>query len=178
LSKDNKFDMVHVQNAAIAGGVAMGASADFLVQPYGALLIGTLAGIVSVVGYVYIQPALLRSIGLHDTCGVHNLHGMPGILGACISAVIASVATEEVYGDSYKNVIRRDDGSSQAAFQIYSLLVSLALAVGGGLVTGLCMSWTGFDRMEEAELYEDEIFWECESEEKVDDEKNELQTMA
>merc|ERR1712055_1116085 len=58
---------------------------------------------------------------------------MPGILGACISAVIASVATEDVYGDSYKNVIRRDDGSSQAAFQIYSLLVSLALAVGGDL---------------------------------------------
>merc|ERR1712096_484208 len=50
-------------------------------------------------------------------------------------------------------------------------------AIAGG-VTGLCMSWTAFDRMEEAELYEDEIFWECESEEKADDEKNELQTMA
>merc|ERR1712096_60885 len=73
-----------------------------------------------------------------------------------------------------------------------SSIISLKLekflhAVGGGLVTGLCMSWTAFDRMEEAELYEDEIFWEvndvgeykkCESEEKVDDEKNELQTMA
>merc|ERR1712142_752926 len=137
-----------------------------------------LAGLVSVVGYIYIQPALLRTIGLHDTCGVHNLHGMPGILGACISAVIASVATEDGYADSYGNVIRRDSSQSQAAFQIYSLLVSLALAVGGGLLTGFVMAWTGFDRMEENELYEDEVFWECESEEKVDDEKNELQTMA
>merc|ERR1712142_484844 len=175
LSKDNKFDMVHVQNAAIAGGVAMGASADFLVQPYGALLIGTLAGIVSVVGYVYIQPALLRTIGLHDTCGVHNLHGMPGILGACISAVIASVATRETYFDSYDGLMKRD---GQAAFQIHSLLASLAIAIFGGLFTGFVMSVRVLDRMKSEELYEDEIFWECESEELVKDEKNELQTMA
>jgi len=175
LSKENKFDMVHIQNAAIAGGVAMGASADFIVQPYGALLIGTVAGILSVVGYVYIQPALERAIGLHDTCGVHNLHGMPGILGACISAVVASVATRETYFDSYDGLIKRD---GQAAFQIYSLLASLAIAILGGLFTGFVMSVRVLDRMKSEELYEDEIFWECESEELVKDEKNELQTMA
>jgi len=175
LSKENKFDMVHIQNAAIAGGVAMGASADFIVQPYGALLIGTVAGILSVVGYVYIQPALERAIGLHDTCGVHNLHGMPGILGACISAVVASVATRETYFDSYDGLIKRD---GQAAFQIYSLLASLAIAIIGGLFTGFVMSVRVLDRMKSEELYEDEIFWECESEELVKDEKNELQTMA
>jgi len=175
LSKENKFDMVHIQNAAIAGGVAMGASADFIVQPYGALLIGTVAGILSVVGYVYIQPALERAIGLHDTCGVHNLHGMPGILGACISAVVASVATRETYFDSYDGLMKRD---GQAAFQIYSLLASLAIAIGGGLITGFVMSMNFLDRMRSEELYEDEIFWECESEEIVKDEKNELQTMA
>jgi len=175
LSKENKFDMVHIQNAAIAGGVAMGASADFIVQPYGALLIGTVAGILSVVGYVYIQPALERAIGLHDTCGVHNLHGMPGILGACISAVVASVATRETYFDSYDGLMKRD---GQAAFQIYSLLASLAIAIIGGLFTGFVMSMNFLDRMKSEELYEDEIFWECESEEIVKDEKNELQTMA
>jgi len=178
LSKENKFDMVHIQNAAIAGGVAMGASADFIVQPYGALLIGTVAGILSVVGYVYIQPALERGIGLHDTCGVHNLHGMPGILGACISAVVASVATEDTYFESFGNLIKRDTGSQQAAFQIYSLLASLAIAIAGGLFTGFVMSLPLLDRMQADELYEDEIFWECESEEKVADDKNELQTMA
>merc|ERR1712142_1290342 len=183
LSKENKFDMVHIQNAAIAGGVAMGASADFIVQPYGALLIGTVAGILSVVGYVYIQPALERAIGLHDTCGVHNLHGMPGILGACISAVVASVATRETYFDSYDGLMKRD---GQAAFQIHSLLASLAIAIIGGLFTGFVMSMNFLDRMKSEELYEDEIFWEVntgeymkrESEEIVKDEKNELQTMA
>ena len=47
----------------------------------------------------YQQPALEKSIGLHDTCGVHNLHGMPGILGAFISAILASLATKEEYKD-------------------------------------------------------------------------------
>ena len=50
---------VHIQNAAIAGGVAMGASADLLVQPYAALIIGSLAAILSVIGYAYIQVSIL-----------------------------------------------------------------------------------------------------------------------
>ena len=31
--------------------------------------------------YVYIQPKLGELIGLEDTCGIHNLHAMPGFLG-------------------------------------------------------------------------------------------------
>ena len=31
--------------------------------------------------YVYIQPKLQEVIGLEDTCGIHNLHAMPGFLG-------------------------------------------------------------------------------------------------
>ena len=48
----------------------------------------------------------------------------------------------------------------QAAFQIYSLLASLAIAIGGGLITGFVMSMSFLDRMKSEELYEDEIFWE------------------
>ena len=49
------FSQVHVQNAALAGGVIMGANADFLVQPCIALVMGSVAGIVSVLGYFYVQ---------------------------------------------------------------------------------------------------------------------------
>ena len=44
---------------------------------------------------------LNSKISLHDTCGVNNLHGMPGILGALAGAVAAGFATVEVYGYRY-----------------------------------------------------------------------------
>lgn len=47
--------MEHVQNATLAGGVAMGTAADMAVQPYGALIIGFVAGFLSTAGYQYIK---------------------------------------------------------------------------------------------------------------------------
>lgn len=35
-----------------------------------------------------------------DTCGVHNLHGMPAIASAIFSAIFAYFATKDAYGDS------------------------------------------------------------------------------
>jgi ammonium transporter Rh len=84
-----KFDMVDVQNASIAGGVAVGTTANMMLGPVGAQVIGFLAGSLSVIGYVFIQPFLETRFGIFDTCGVHNLHGMPGVL-AGISGIILS----------------------------------------------------------------------------------------
>lgn len=63
--------MEDIQNATLAGGVAVGSSSDLVVGPYMSLLIGMIAGMVSCVGYVKIKGFLYQSIGLHDTCGVH-----------------------------------------------------------------------------------------------------------
>lgn len=35
-----------------------------------------------------------------DTCGVHNLHGMPAVASAIFSAIFAYFATKDAYGDS------------------------------------------------------------------------------
>jgi len=165
--KKNKLDMVHIQNAAIAGGVAMGASADLIVHPWAALLIGSVAAVVSVIGYAYVQPALETAIGLHDTCGVHNLHGMPGVLGAIFSAIFVASATKDVYVDSYDILLLTGESSTQAHSQIYSLLASVLLALVTGAFTGLFISIPIWDRLKSNELYEDGVFWECE-----DDDKN------
>jgi ammonium transporter Rh len=96
LSKEGKFDMVHIQNATLAGGVAIGSSAD-LVGPGAAVVVGTLAGLLSVLGYVYVSDFLKSKLNLDDTCGVNNLHGMPGIAGGVIGAVATSVRTLKIY---------------------------------------------------------------------------------
>lgn len=51
ITPDHKFDMVHIQNSTLAGGVAVGTAANLMVQPYGALIIGAVAGALSVFGY-------------------------------------------------------------------------------------------------------------------------------
>ena len=55
VSPERKLTMAHVQNATLAGGVAMAATASMPVHPFGALLIGSIAGIASVLGFKYTQ---------------------------------------------------------------------------------------------------------------------------
>merc|ERR1711931_53363 len=46
-----KFSTEHIQNATLAGGVAVGACADMMLTPGGAMMIGLLAGGMSVCGF-------------------------------------------------------------------------------------------------------------------------------
>uniref|UniRef100_A0A8C9SXW3 Rh family B glycoprotein n=1 Tax=Scleropages formosus TaxID=113540 RepID=A0A8C9SXW3_SCLFO len=102
-----KLDMVHIQNAALAGGVAVGTAGEMMLTPFGSMAVGFLAGTISTLGYKFLSPVMEKKLKIQDTCGVHNLHGMPGILGAVVGAVTASLATREVYGDGSVLALRR-----------------------------------------------------------------------
>ena len=94
-----------IANASLAGGVAIGATCN-LVSPPLAFLIGALAGTLCVVGYAVIQPALQKKLKLVDTCGVHNLHGMPGLLGGLIAIlVVPGIALAQVAGIAFTVIL-------------------------------------------------------------------------
>lgn len=61
---DNKLNIVHVQNATLAGGVGAGAICNLLIGPHGALLIGILAGTVATLGYRYLTVIALKELYL------------------------------------------------------------------------------------------------------------------
>jgi ammonium transporter Rh len=87
-----------IANAALAGGVAIGATCN-IVSPAVAFGIGALAGIVCVIGYAFVQPALQKAFKKIDTCGVHNLHGMPGIVGGLVAVLaVPGVAVAQLVG--------------------------------------------------------------------------------
>jgi hypothetical protein len=44
------------------------------------------------------QPNLFEKVRLHDTCGVHNLHGLPGLISGLASIAVCAFATEDIYG--------------------------------------------------------------------------------
>jgi len=66
-----KFAMEDIQNATLAGGVAIGSSSDLVIGPWGATVVGIVAGFISTIGFVYLKKWFFERVGLHDTCGVH-----------------------------------------------------------------------------------------------------------
>jgi ammonium transporter Rh len=137
-----KLDMEIVLNSTLAGGVAIGASADLINYPFGSMLVGFVVGIISALGYIYLQPWLKIKINLHDTCGVHNLHGMPGIIGGFVSAIAAGFSGRNFGTGSaaYDHQFPEGgDGRSprtQAAYQLATLGVTLGIAVFSGVIAG------------------------------------------
>lgn len=131
--------MVHIQNATLAGGVAIGTSANMMVSPVGALTVGVLAGIISTLGYQKLQPILLEKLHIHDTCGVHNLHGMPGVLAALASLVFGKI--NEIQDKPIMvQQLTGHHGSEYAAYvQGAALAITLSLSLAGGAFTGLVL---------------------------------------
>jgi len=132
-----KLEMTIVMNATLAGGVAIGTPSDLITSPGGALWVGTIAGILSAISFNNVGPWLATKINLQDTCGVFSLHGMPGILGGIVSAVVIAGASNKSFHTGYFPAMSAtDDFSAQVMAQIYALLITLGLAIFTGLIGG------------------------------------------
>ena len=92
-----KIEIADIANASLAGGVAIGASV-VNVTPGWSMIIGLVAGAISVVGYTIIQPRLQKLTGGVDTCGVHNLRGMPGVFGGLVAMALVAFPLWQLMG--------------------------------------------------------------------------------
>eukprot|EP01105_Mastigella_eilhardi_P028233 TRINITY_DN917_c0_g1_i1.p1 TRINITY_DN917_c0_g1~~TRINITY_DN917_c0_g1_i1.p1 ORF type:complete len:224 (+),score=61.92 TRINITY_DN917_c0_g1_i1:741-1412(+) len=160
------FDMVDIQNATLAGGVAVGAASSMNLHMVGAMAVGVVAGTISTLGFIYLQPLLLKLIGLHDTCGVHNLHGMPGLLGGLVAVISARLAHVDDYGDQLGAVFparAHGDRSAavQSALQLAAIGVTLGFALVGGVLAGFVMFMPIYpDRItKKKNFFNDQPFW-------------------
>jgi ammonium transporter Rh len=119
--RKGKVTIGDMANAALAGGVAIGAACNVVTAPI-ALAIGAIAGALCVFGYAVVQPKLQKTFRIVDTCGVHNLHGMPGLLGGLAAIfVIPGIATAQLAG----------------------IACTVVLALAGGVVSGYILRATG-----------------------------------
>ncbi|NWU92897.1 RHAG protein, partial [Upupa epops] len=140
-----KFSMVLIQNATLAGGVAVGTCADMEIHPFGALCIGTIAGTISVLGFHYLSPLLASKLNIQDTCGVHNLHGLPGILGGIAGIVVTAIGNGGVY---------------TPAMQAASLGSTLGIALVGGALTGAILNLPFLGQASDENCFDDSVYWE------------------
>ncbi|XP_008151424.2 ammonium transporter Rh type A [Eptesicus fuscus] len=140
-----KLDMVHIQNATLAGGVAVGTCADMAIHPYISMIIGSIAGMVSVLGFKFLTPVFATKLRIHDTCGVHNLHGLPGVVGGLAGIVAVALGASDM---------------STPAMQAAALGSSIGTAIVGGLIAGLILKLPIWGQPSDQNCYDDSVFWE------------------
>jgi len=124
--------------------VAMGSAADMAIHPAFALLVGAIAGTVSVFGFSLLQGAVETHLHIHDTCGILNLHGIPGVIGAIVAIIASSNSQGHRYNTTQLLEIwhERDerDASKQAKMQLAFLIITLAISIITGLLVGTLLS--------------------------------------
>jgi ammonium transporter Rh len=118
----------------------------------------------SVIGYTRITPFLYEKFGLHDTCGIHNLHGMPGIIGAIAGIISAATASPQIYGQQLFEIFPHGNTGDQWKYQLACLGHSFGIAIVGGFIFGFITQKLGpllFDPHIDPEMmFDDEHAWE------------------
>lgn len=122
-----KISIADIANAALAGGVAIGATCDHA-NHLTALVIGLVAGAISTIGFAVLQDRQKKLLKAVDTCGVTNLHGLPGLFGGLIAIPVVS--------------------GLSAGVQLTGIAVTVVSAIGFGLISGKVISL--FGRRQEA----------------------------
>ncbi|XP_021120474.1 ammonium transporter Rh type C isoform X3 [Heterocephalus glaber] len=105
------------------------------------------------------MPFLESRLRIQDTCGIHNLHGIPGVLGGIVGAVTVAFASPDIYAQPgfSKDV---QTSRTQGKFQVFGLLLSLAMALMGGIIVGLILRLPFWGQAADENCFEDEVYWE------------------
>ena len=118
----------------------------------------------------------MSKLKITDTCGVHNLHGMPAVMGGLLSVLLAASATPRKY-DQFNHGVEKSlheifplsdpsheynnntqllldgskvlawSGNHQAWLQFAAMLVTMVFALVGGVVTGVILKFIGKHQM-------------------------------
>jgi len=158
-----KFEMLEIQNATLAGGVCIGMSCSFSLGPWAAVLIGCIGGVISALGYGYLHP-MFENLGLTDSAGVQMLHGIPGIFGALVAAFGCLDKSTWNYMFSYKtnwkDTLNMDrTRGQQFGFIIAATLVTLAISIVGGIITGLIARLPLCNKIKHDDMLLDHDYW-------------------
>lgn len=185
LNKNGKLTMADVQNVTLAGGVTVGASVDMMITPAAAYALGMIGCTACMLGYKYLSPFLARRCRIQDQCGIHNLHGLTGLI-SCIAGICAILmASEEVYGPSLYEIFAHRapvegdpklkelqmlipglqpglgrTAKEQALFQVAAVFSTIGVSVLGGILTGFILKLQYFASPSDDFCFDDEPFFD------------------
>lgn len=136
-----------------------------MIGPVGAMVIGSLAGAVSTVGFRFIKPTI-EKIRVHDTCGVHNLHGLPGVFAGIFGIIVAAFPAYSLYQEGLSKTCLGGLNRSammQVGYQSAALGLTILVAVIGGCATGFLLGLPIFKDDVHSSCHNDLTHWEVPS---------------
>ncbi|XP_043977829.1 ammonium transporter Rh type B-like [Gambusia affinis] len=187
-NKRGKLTMADIQNVTLAGGVTVGASVDMMISPVAAYALGIIGCTACFFGYKYLTPFLAQRLRIQDQCGIHNLHGLTGLISSTAGICAILMATEDTYGPSMYQIFSHRappegdpkllelqklipglkpglgrTAQQQALFQVAAVFATIAAAAAGGLLTGLVMKLPFMASPSDENCFDDELFFDVPS---------------
>ncbi|KAF7653692.1 hypothetical protein LDENG_00079640 [Lucifuga dentata] len=185
LNKNGKLTMADVQNVTLAGGVTVGASVDMMISPAVAYALGMAGCTACMLGYKYLSPFLARRFRIQDQCGIHNLHGLTGLISCAAGIGTILMASEEVYGPSMYEIFTHRapvagdpkllelqelipglrpglgrTAQEQALFQIAAVFSTIGVSALGGILTGFVLKLPYLVSPSDDFCFDDELFFD------------------
>nr|XP_019942127.1 PREDICTED: ammonium transporter Rh type B-like [Paralichthys olivaceus] len=187
-NKRGKLTMADIQNVTLAGGVTVGASVDMMISPAAAYTLGIIGCTACFLGYKYLTPFLAQRLRIQDQCGIHNLHGLTGLISSTAGICAILLATEETYGPSMYQIFSHRappagdqkllelqmqipglkpglgrTAQEQALYQVAAIFSTIAASAVGGLLTGLVLKLPCLASPADEDCFDDELFFDMPS---------------
>ncbi|KAM9813369.1 ammonium transporter Rh type B-like [Neosynchiropus ocellatus] len=187
-NKNGRLTMADIQNVTLAGGVTVGASVDMMISPVAAYALGIMGCTACFFGYRYLSPFLARRMRIQDQCGIHNLHGLTGLISSTAGICAILLATEETYGPSMYEIFSHrappiDDpkflelkalipslkpglgrtAEQQALYQVAAIFSTIAASSIAGLLTGLVLKLPFLASPPDEGCFDDDVFFDTPS---------------
>ncbi|XP_054464745.1 ammonium transporter Rh type B-A-like [Anoplopoma fimbria] len=185
LNKRGKITMADVQNVTLAGGVTVGATVDMMISPAAAYSLGIMGCTACMLGYKYLTPVLARHFRIQDQCGIHNLHGLTGLISCTAGICAILMANEETYGPSFYEIFSHRapvegdpklqelqmlipglkpglgrTAREQALYQVAAVFSTIGVSALGGVLTGFVLKMKCFAPPPDNFCFDDELFFE------------------
>ena len=139
LISKGKLKMEHLLNASYVGGIIIGGCCTICSMGWGAILIGSIGGAISVL-FLGLLKKILKEKKFEDTFGILGTFCIPGILGGFLNSIFMGNFNNMRWGGNsinrYFDVGNRKP-SEQAGIQIAAIFITLGIAS----VTGICIGF-------------------------------------
>ncbi|XP_061584600.1 ammonium transporter Rh type B-like [Cololabis saira] len=187
-NKRGKLTMADIQNVTLAGGVTVGATVDMMISPVAAYALGIMGCTACFFGYRYLTPFLARRLRIQDQCGIHNLHGLTGLISSTAGICAILLATEDTYGPSMYQIFAHRappegdprlaelqmlvpglkpglgrSAQEQALWQVAAIFSTIAASAVGGVLTGLVLRLSFLASPSDEDCFDDELFFDMPS---------------